>query len=301
MRQPGGVAERRPVFLFGKGCAMANTGWKPGTVATQDGTGPAWANVANALTVGDGSYATVNTPSGDGGAGTPTSRFLVVSAPDMSSVPSGAIVTGVETRVVHKSTTPLGQSVTVWLRKNGTTNVGASASATAYSATSDTTSTLGSPSSLWSTTFTDSEVKAGGFSAAVSVTNLDPDSGATISVGSVEFNVTYTLPPAPVVTANSAAAVHGVGGTVQMSATNSPTSWSLTGSPPTGVSINSSGLVTWTGATPVGVHSIGVRATNATGNGDGTLTLTITAAAASATGPTKSQIGGAIWKMAGGR
>ena len=88
---------------------------------------------------------------------------------------------------------------------------------------------------------------------------------------------------APTVTNNSASATFGVGGTVQMSATESPTSWSLQGSPPTGVSINSSGLVTWTSATPTGVHSITVRATNATGSGDGTLTLTITEATTTST------------------
>lgn len=103
---------------------------------------------------------------------------------------------------------------------------------------------------------------------------------------------------APTVTNNTASGTFGTGGTVQMSASDSPTSWSLTGSLPTGVSINSSGLVTWTGLTPTAVHTIGVRATNAIGNGDGTLTLTITdPPAAAATGPTKRQIGGAVWMM----
>lgn len=104
---------------------------------------------------------------------------------------------------------------------------------------------------------------------------------------------------APTVTANTASGTFGDGGTVQMAYTGGvPTSWSLTGSPPTGVSINSSGLVTWTGATPTAVHSVGVRATNATGDGDGTLTLTITdPPAPAATGPTKRQLGGAVWMM----
>lgn len=82
----------------------------------------------------------------------------------------------------------------------------------------------------------------------------------------------------PVVSDNSASAAFGAGGTVQMSATNDPTSWSLPGSPPTGVSISSSGLVTWTGATPAAVHSVTVRATHDGGSGDGTLTLTIAGA-----------------------
>lgn len=92
--------------------------------------------------------------------------------------------------------------------------------------------------------------------------------------GTLVGGFTYAL-PAPVVSANSASGIQGVGGTVQMSATNSPTSWSLPESPPTGVSINSSGLVTWTSETPANVHSITVRATNAGGSGNGTLTLTL--------------------------
>lgn len=86
---------------------------------------------------------------------------------------------------------------------------------------------------------------------------------------------------APTVTSKTASGTIGAGGTVQMLATEEPTSWSLQGSPPTGVSINSSGLVEWTSATPLGTHSITVRATNSLGNGDGTLTLTILAAGGS--------------------
>jgi hypothetical protein len=95
----------------------------------------------------------------------------------------------------------------------------------------------------------------------------------------------------PVVSANSASAAFGAGGTVQMSATNDPTSWSLPGSPPTGVSINSSGIITWTGATPAAVHSVTVRATHDGGSGDGTLTLTITSAASGHTRRTLLGVG----------
>jgi len=95
---------------------------------------------------------------------------------------------------------------------------------------------------------------------------------------------------APTVTNNTATGTFGAGGTVQMGYSGGvPTSWSLTGTPPTGVSINSSGLVTWTGATPIAAHTVGVRATNAVGNGDGTLSLTITAASTSRARPGNSR------------
>lgn len=113
--------------------------------------------------------------------------------------------------------------------------------------------------------------------------------GAGANTGTLTLTITS---PTPVVTNNAAGNTYGTGGTVQMVATNTPTSWSLQGSPPTGVSVNSSGLVTWTGLTPVGVHSITTRATNGSGSGDGTLTLTITMPAPVVTGGSLTRVYG---------
>lgn len=156
-----------------------------------------------------------------------------------------------------------------------------------------------------------STIKAAQSAASWDISVTDTAVTAGLLVGAIVLRTTTSLNRrlivqefyaedfvAPTVTNNTASGTFGTGGTVQMSASDSPTSWSLTGSLPTGVSINSSGLVTWTGLTPTAVHTIGVRATNAIGNGDGTLTLTITdPPAAAATGPTKRQLGGAVWMM----
>lgn len=120
----------------------------------------------------------------------------------------------------------------------------------------------------------------------LSVTNTSITTGLRVGLVSFAFSIysgQYTSATdfeardflAPTVTSRAASGAPGVGGTAQMSATEEPTSWSLQGSPPTGVSIDSSGLVTWASATPAGVYSITVRATNSLGNGDGTLTLAI--------------------------
>lgn len=110
----------------------------------------------------------------------------------------------------------------------------------------------------------------------------------TVTGGSATLvgGFTRTL-EAPTVTSRTASGTAGASGTAQMSASPFPTSWSLPGSPPSGVSINSVGLVAWTSALAIGVYSITVRGTNATGNGDGTLTLTITSNKGSA-GPKTS-------------
>ena len=107
------------------------------------------------------------------------------------------------------------------------------------------------------------------------------------------LSLSITAPPNPAVTDNTAGNTYGTGGTVQMAATNTPTSWSLQGSPPAGVSVDDNGLVSWTSATPVGAHSITTRATNGSGSGDGTLTLTVSRAALTVTADAKSRTYGA--------
>ena len=195
-------------------------------------------------------------------------------------IPVGSTITGIEARI-KVSRWPYVVAVQRFsLRKVVSTNVGDNkAGSFPTIAQSLTKYTLGGAADLWGTTWSEADVKAAGFGVAFQVSNPDGKYSTTCYVDCIEARIHFTPPvSAPVVTANSASAIAGVGGTVQMAATNTPTSWSLPGSPPTGVSINSSGLVTWTTATPAGVYSITVRATNAGGNGDGTLTLTITAA-----------------------
>lgn len=257
---------------------MSQTAWK----FAQSGAN--WTN-SNNIAADDDAYATVAL-----GAGAYSSPFIAKNFGfTTSDVPNGATIDGIEFRVRWKRLYGYAVGVhyaSMRLSWGGSDGDSKAAQVTAIS-NSETSFVLGGVSDKWnvsvlSTADGDDEVRSAEFGLFFRIYNADAKYSLEVGIDSVECRVSYTFtPPAPVVTNDSASAVQGAGGTKQMSATNSPTSWSLTGSPPTGVSIDNAGLVTWTGATPVGVHSIGVRATNATGNGDGTLTLTITAAISS--------------------
>ncbi len=104
--------------------------------------------------------------------------------------------------------------------------------------------------------------------------------GATNATGSGSALLTLTITvAAPVIT--SSATAGGTTGTAfsyQITATNSPTSFSATGLP-AGLTVNTStGLISGT-PSAAGISSVTLGATNATGTGNKTLTLTITAAA----------------------
>lgn len=141
----------------------------------------------------------------------------------------------------------------------------------------------------------DAEVRHAEFGLILRGYNSDPKYSFEGGFDGIEMRVTYAgaAPAAPVVTNGSASGTYGTSGTAQMAATETPTSWSLPGSPPAGLSISSSGLVSWTSAVPVGVYSITTRATNGTGSGDGTLTLTIGRAPLTVTANNKSRVVGA--------
>src|SRR5205807_10439225 len=102
-----------------------------------------------------------------------------------------------------------------------------------------------------------------------------PRTGAW-DVGAYQF-AGGALPPAPVIT--SAASATGTVGTAfsyQITATNSPTSYSATGLP-AGLSVNpSNGLIPRT-PTAAGNSSLTLSAANAGGTGTATLVLTISA------------------------
>src|SRR5439155_1393048 len=84
-------------------------------------------------------------------------------------------------------------------------------------------------------------------------------------------------PPPPVITsALTATGQAGVAFSYQIQATNSPTSFNVTGLLPAGLSVNTStGLISGT-PTTAGTYSVTISATNAGGTGSATLTLTIT-------------------------
>ena len=92
-------------------------------------------------------------------------------------------------------------------------------------------------------------------------------------------NLSTPAVSAPVVASASASGINGTAFTYQISATNSPVSYTATGLPP-GLSVSTStGAITGT-PTQSGSFSVAISATNTGGTGTGTLTLTIAKAAA---------------------
>ncbi|HTB79825.1 MAG TPA: putative Ig domain-containing protein [Opitutaceae bacterium] len=97
----------------------------------------------------------------------------------------------------------------------------------------------------------------------------------TSGFGNTSRSVSLTVtPPPPVITSSlTASASAGQPFSYQITASNSPTSFGATGLP-TGLSINSTGLI---GGTPAagGISNITLSATNANGTGSATLVLTV--------------------------
>ncbi len=110
--------------------------------------------------------------------------------------------------------------------------------------------------------------------AAVSTTFTVTASNAT-GTGSAVVTFTATIPPPPVVTSPSSTSATTVGGVAyQITAPNSPTSYSASGLPSGLAVAPDTGLVSGSVATP-GVLSFTVTATNAGGSGSEQVTLTV--------------------------
>ncbi len=111
--------------------------------------------------------------------------------------------------------------------------------------------------------------------------------GATNSGGTGNATLTLTIAVAPpsITSSTTASGTVGTAFSYQITATNSPTSYSATGLP-AGLSVNtSSGLISGT-PTAAGSSTVTLGATNSGGTGNATLTLTISVAPPSITSST---------------
>src|SRR5205809_5194662 len=109
---------------------------------------------------------------------------------------------------------------------------------------------------------------AGTYTVTISATNAGGTGSATL---------TLTIkPPAPVITSPPTATGQvGVAFSYQITATNSPTSFNVTGLLPAGLSVNTStGLISGT-PTTAGTYTVTISATNAGATASATLTLTV--------------------------
>src|SRR5439155_1405260 len=130
------------------------------------------------------------------------------------------------------------------------------------------------------------------YTVSLSATHLGRTGTATL---------TLTIkPPAPVIQPPfTATGQVGVAFSYQITATNSPTSFNVTGLLPAGLSVNTStGLISGT-PTTAGTYSVTISATNAGGTGSATLTLTINNPVPTITSisPTSATAGGAQFTL----
>jgi hypothetical protein len=201
------------------------------------------------------------------------SAYLIGTGLDFSTIPAGSTINGIEVRI--KGFSAQFEHARVQLRYNGA-GVG-----NVLDVGTDTGGfrdyDLGSSSDLWGWTPTADQIKNSTFGVQLRLYNIYPkDVSGNSAFDYFKVRITYTQPASPpVVTDDSATGTAGTASTKQMSATNTPTSWSLPYNPPTGVSINNSGLVSWNTSTAAGSYSISVAAFNAGGSGLGTLSLTM--------------------------
>lgn len=177
---------------------MPDTGWKPVTVAVSDSTGAGaqgWSASTGTLSSAVATQDTAYALAGDVSAGVST-NWLYGRAPDMSAIPSGATITGIEARIRSQSASDATSRISnAYFRKTttGGANVGSNLAASPQNMPGSYGSlTFGSSSSLSGGTYSLAEVQASGFGFAFYCTNIDAKFQTQPRVDLIEIRVTYT-------------------------------------------------------------------------------------------------------------
>jgi len=110
--------------------------------------------------------------------------------------------------------------------------------------------------------------QTGGYTVTLGATNVT-------GTGTISFTVTIYPPPPVISSATSAITVSGSAFSYQIAASNSPTTYSVTGNLPPGISLNTSTGVLSGNSTQLGSYSLTLGASNAGGTGTQAFTLTV--------------------------
>ncbi|UOF77207.1 tail tubular protein a tubular protein [Caudoviricetes sp.] len=163
---------------------MADTGWLSAGTITTDGMFPLqWQTPSNASTSND-SYTIY------GGANTNSTTLTATNF--NASVPSGATITGIETRIERKSNfASTWKDLQVQLVKGGSASGTDKADTSTTYTTSDVTVTYGGSSDLWGNTLSQSDVNATNFGIAFRAQNTTT-TNAFCSVDMIQIKVYYT-------------------------------------------------------------------------------------------------------------
>jgi uncharacterized protein DUF6701 len=188
------IAVIASLLLFHEAAIAQSQTQSPSSCANQTGIGSVdWDNEARAVS-SNNSYATAVV---DGS----TTNFLRCTDYGFN-IPSGVTVLGIEVKVERKSSrTQNGGSEDAAMRlvKGGVIQATDRSSGTTYT-TGDVVETHGSPTDLWGTTWTPTDINSANFGAAFAATK--PSAGGnshTISVDHIQITVYYSnnAPPAP--------------------------------------------------------------------------------------------------------
>ncbi len=158
------------------------------------GANTAWVN-PNGVTANDGSYATLTATVGLGSA---TANSQLLSATGFNfGIPANATIIGIQASVAkfRSGTAVTGEATesSVRLLKGGVA-VGSNKAIAGNWPTTETTSTYGSTSDLWGTTWTPAEVNASNFGVGI-LASVSVFVGTRIAnVEQVQVQVTYTVP-----------------------------------------------------------------------------------------------------------
>ena len=129
--------------------------------------GPNTPNFAAQLTNNDVNWSSVNWSSSDDIYGSVTLADNQLSSEAVCgdfgfTIPGGATITGIEVHIERNGSADTVSTLSVNLKKSGSTPVGTTKTSTAWPA-ADAVVTLGGPSDLWGTTWTDAEINSSGF------------------------------------------------------------------------------------------------------------------------------------------
>ncbi len=253
----------------------------------------AWSNPGNA-TASDTAYATQGSVMGN-----ITTNYLKCTGFNFAAIPVGATISGITVYVTRKTNGGTIRDAFVYLVKAGNVSTALNgATATSYT-TADVTEMHGGMTSLWGTTWTDTDLKLSNFGVAFSAKNTSTTSttNRTVSVNYIQVRVDYAATSTDHVSISAAnvgstctmsnvtvtphtaahAAPTGGGGTIKLSTSSGKGDWSIvTGTGTLANGTANDGIATYTyGAgetsatlglmhTSAGAVTIGV-ADNATG------------------------------------
>ncbi len=172
---------------------MADTGWLNLTTASDDasvGT-VAWTNPSNALSSNDVRAEALSLANGS----TVFTHYLKLLGLSGSTIPSGAIIQGIEIQVERRGAGSLSMIKTnaVSLVKGGVVSGTAKGPGSGWT-TTDAAEAWGSGSDLWGLTLTEVDVNAANFGVVLQTTmTIASPAGGAAQVDSIQARITYLL------------------------------------------------------------------------------------------------------------